>query len=136
MPHCPLCRRTVDALEFHHWDYDHDVGIELCRKCHNAVHGGEDGRVAIQQNRAEYYGVDHWHVAAIGNLVERDISYLAESEFLIDENTDFDEYWSRLRDRYNLPPEDQIRALEMVKNEASGTFRYAQHDWLTQGRYL
>jgi hypothetical protein len=135
MATCPLCRSDA-TLEFHHWDYDRDIGIELCRDCHNAVHGGADGRVAIQQNRAEYYGAENWHVPAIGNLAERDIKHLPESELNITQDLEFEVYWEYLKDRYNLPNEARIGALSKIKDSVEGDFKYAQHGWLTQGVQL
>lgn len=125
-PHCPLCRSEADALEFHHWDYENDVGVELCGECHSAIHGGDEGRVSIQQNRAEYYGLDHWHNLAVVNLIKRDLEYFEPENVPVsrigtppssptDEEheeyqTDRRDAWARykgyLKIRYNLPDEN------------------------------
>jgi len=73
MPECPLCRNSRHNLDFHHWDYDKGIGVEICRDCHNRIHEGEEGRVSIQQNRAEYYGGDHWHERAVLQLIISDL---------------------------------------------------------------
>lgn len=72
MSQCSLCENSRD-LEFHHWDYEDDVGVELCRECHNYIHGGDEGRVSIQQNRVEYRGGNHWHELALRQLITRDL---------------------------------------------------------------
>jgi hypothetical protein len=39
---CPACG-TISSeaeLDFHHWDYDDDIGCQLCRECHTYIHGG------------------------------------------------------------------------------------------------
>jgi hypothetical protein len=148
---CPLCRRHCDQLEFHHWSYDPEIGVSICRDCHNHIHGGEKGRVSIQENRAEYYGFDGWHDYALMNLIERDIRYL-ENDVLpikpLGDRPGWDdvaagyerlsrkrlrkrkevamewyyeqrrERWSRyktyLRERYNLPADEQINASDTV----------------------
>lgn len=135
MQHCPLCRRDDVSLEFHHWDYDEDIGVEICRDCHNAIHGGEEGRVAIQQNRAESYGVDHWHVEAIDRLVQRDIEHLPEGQFNIAESASFEEYWSFLKGRYNPPAEDALGADgSIVKRAPEGLYKQVKMGGWQQGR--
>ena len=39
---CPACGRSAptDGLDFHHWDYDDDIGVGLCRECHLDIHEG------------------------------------------------------------------------------------------------
>ena len=36
---CPVCTRTGVRLDFHHWDYQNDIGCEICRECHEHAHG-------------------------------------------------------------------------------------------------
>jgi hypothetical protein len=121
MSECPLCEEFHLSLEFHHWDYDADIGIEVCRECHNAIHGGADGRVSVQQNRVEYYGGDHWHEAAVRNLIERDLRFGGIGEIDVEvgkfrpltEPDDWQQYlsdsWGKYKDyieeQYNLPPD-------------------------------
>ena len=117
---CPLCDDEAD-LEFHHWDYDKNVGVMLCRECHNYIHEGEGGRVAVQQNRAEHYGGDHWHERAILQLIVRDLKHggieeagVSAGEYTPHRQSEKETYnrwairsWSdykeRLEDIYNLP---------------------------------
>lgn len=38
---CPLCLTDVDEVDdydFHHWDYETNVGCALCRRCHTVIH--------------------------------------------------------------------------------------------------
>lgn len=41
-PRCPCCgyaeRYGDREFDFHHWDYDEDVGVMLCRRCHSHIH--------------------------------------------------------------------------------------------------
>lgn len=47
-PSCPLCRRTFSqlreecddfrgSLDYHHWSKDPDLGVTLCRECHDVI---------------------------------------------------------------------------------------------------
>jgi hypothetical protein len=42
---CPACGYAVEyggrEFDFHHWDYQNDIGCRLCRKCHDLTHGGQ-----------------------------------------------------------------------------------------------
>jgi hypothetical protein len=48
MPRCPACARPGPKcraeFDFHHWDYDSDIGCRLCRWCHNHIHRGMKAR--------------------------------------------------------------------------------------------
>jgi hypothetical protein len=35
---CPLCRRKAANLEYHHWDYEEDIGVRICEYCHEYIH--------------------------------------------------------------------------------------------------
>ena len=134
---CPLCRNVVKSLEFHHWDYDHEIGVEICRDCHNFIHEGPDGRVSIQQNRAEYYGLESWHDRALPQLVKRDLKHSpkeelpdplgtfrlagrsektkrAEELYYTERSRKWSKYKNRLRERYNLPPDELINATSNI----------------------
>ena len=37
-PCCQLCRCGETGLEFHHWDYENDIGCYLCTECHEKIH--------------------------------------------------------------------------------------------------
>jgi hypothetical protein len=39
---CPACGTTTEQsdFDFHHWDYDEDIGCQICRECHNHIHRG------------------------------------------------------------------------------------------------
>jgi len=48
MPRCPACARPEPKcraeFDFHHWDYDNDIGCKLCRWCHDYIHRGMKAR--------------------------------------------------------------------------------------------
>lgn len=141
---CPLCRGEAAELDFHHWDYENDTGTEFCRPCHNAIHGGEDGRVSIQQNRAEYYGVGGWHYEAIINLIERDLEYQSlegwdhpcepinvpsgvwtdeeDEKYHRNRKAEWAKYKEYLSDRYSLPKAERINAPEVWGKYPVGEF--------------
>jgi len=39
---CPSCGEEAEdsRFDFHHWDYDNDIGCRLCRDCHQHIHRG------------------------------------------------------------------------------------------------
>jgi len=42
---CALCEqwsRSGESLDFHHWDYDKNDGILVCRACHDSIHGNSE----------------------------------------------------------------------------------------------
>jgi hypothetical protein len=43
-PRCPCCGYAVSygdrEFDFHHWDYENDLGCHLCRECHSHIHRG------------------------------------------------------------------------------------------------
>jgi hypothetical protein len=96
---CPLCR-TMAMLEFHHWSYDPEIGICLCRRCHDDIHSGR--RMSHQQNLAESLGQDSWLKMALDTLVLRELAFLPPEVFDIRGHT-WDEFRQRLRERYNVP---------------------------------
>jgi len=92
-PFCPLCHSTkhMDELDYHHWNYQWDVGIHLCRECHNGLHDGKRAR----EQTAEATGDESWKVAALENL--RDMHRKEHGEI---------SSWVRFFDMYNLPSRD------------------------------
>lgn len=91
-PICPLCLTSEPRnVDFHHWEYENDTGVYICRSCHNRIH---DGKRASKQSR-DQPGNETWHVAAASNLmaIHEDIHGNPES-------------WRAFADRYNLPVED------------------------------
>ena len=114
---CPLCRRASN-LDFHHWDYDEDIGIKLCRECHDDIHDGL--RQSHQQNKAKFHGYSDWIQRAVENLIEKDIAFLPTDEFNIQEQP-WAEYRHRLKERYNLPD-------GTVPKGSVGHFKYVKHD--------
>jgi len=100
---CPLCMTvSPQNIDFHHWDYDRDIGVHLCRDCHNQLH---DGKRAREQTRDSPDG-ESWHVDAANNLIGLHESIHGRADS-----------WSDFFKRYNLPdnhPEyADIRTLEL-----------------------
>jgi len=100
---CPLCMTTSPRnIDFHHWDYERDIGVHLCRECHNSLH---DGKRAHEQTR-EHPDGESWRVQASSNLVNmhKDIHGRPES-------------WDCFFERYNLPEDHpdyaDIRTMEL-----------------------
>ena len=67
---CPCCGYAVRygdrEFDFHHWDYDNDVGCQLCRECHSHIHRGL--RATEQEKQT-----DGWKRDAIERLYERSV---------------------------------------------------------------
>lgn len=63
VPSCPVCGALDPEFDFHHWDYENDTGVCLCRDCHDYIH---DGKTATEQSRQT--GQD-WRVQARERLV-------------------------------------------------------------------
>jgi NMD protein affecting ribosome stability and mRNA decay len=42
-PECPVCgcNDGSNEFDFHHWDYEEDIGVQLCRDCHDYAHDGK-----------------------------------------------------------------------------------------------
>jgi len=96
-PTCPLCRRTLDELgiswlDYHHWQKEPDVGICLCRSCHDDINGGDcDTNVDWQ---ARKLGLKNKH--------DLQILRLAAREHLAEPAASLDSFAARLVERYNL----------------------------------
>jgi len=96
---CTLCREwrgDFDSLDLHHWDYETDQGVVLCRTCHEAVHDGQS--VSEQQSEAEEAGKT-WQELAVGNLIRLDLRESPNSF----EESQYDDYQNYLQERYNIP---------------------------------
>jgi hypothetical protein len=87
---CPACGYAEQygsrEFDFHHWDYDDDVGCCLCRKCHTDIH---DGMTATEQS--ETTGRE-WQYDAVARLY--DLSVQNGLEFRNNQ---------RFMWRYNIP---------------------------------
>lgn len=84
---CPICLETA-ALDFHHWDYDRDIGIHICRDCHTELH---DGVRARDQTEAAP-GDEDWRVDASNNLIGMHESRHGRADS-----------WDEFFERYNIP---------------------------------
>jgi hypothetical protein len=89
-PFCPLCnaRKEKSELDFHHWDYDRNIGVQLCRGCHEKIHDGQ--RAHIQTKEAP--DGTTWHKRTTRNLVN-----------IHTENFGSVKPWKAFFERYNIP---------------------------------
>jgi len=67
-PRCPICRSEVQSPDFHHWDYNDDIGLCVCRGCHEGIH--RHNTVKTQKKLAKTLGVDDWQELAVRNTAE------------------------------------------------------------------
>jgi len=85
---CPLCESEsfddFEDMDFHHWDYDLDIGVLLCRSCHEQIH---------QHKRASEQG--NWKKKTYENLILAHEKHHGEIE-------DWETFW----ERYNLTEMD------------------------------
>ena len=69
---CPCCGYAVRyggrEFDFHHWDYENDVGCQLCRECHSHIHRGL--RASEQAELS-----DGWKRDAVRRLYKLSISH-------------------------------------------------------------
>lgn len=92
---CPACGYAEAygdrEFDFHHWDYDNDVGCALCRKCHNRIHDDMTAREQSQKTGKA------WQYDAIKRLVtisnRHGLPLNSEREF---------------KQRYNIPPDKTL----------------------------
>jgi len=61
---CPLCSAKDVELDFHHWEYNEDIGVGLCRGCHQTIH---EGMRASEQSSWSQTG--EWEDRALAELV-------------------------------------------------------------------
>lgn len=81
---CPLCREIPDdGLDFHHWSYRPEVGVEICRDCHDEIHLHGDATPTNDRR---------WFKDALKRLVELHETYHGEARSA-----------GELIDRYNVP---------------------------------
>lgn len=93
---CPLCLTLSPSnIDFHHWEYENETGVYICRECHNRIH---DGKRAREQSRDLPDG-ETWHVPAGNNLVA-----------IHEDNHGKAESWDDFFDRYNLPEDHPMYA--------------------------
>lgn len=66
-PHCPSCGKHLEAgkFDFHHWDYENDTGVVLCRECHDYIHKNSPTESKLKYTDGE------WKKDAIKRLVGR-----------------------------------------------------------------
>ena len=93
--------QDAESIDFHHWDYELDVGVRLCRECHESIH---DGLRARDQTEMAPEG-ETWKVDAGLNLINthEHIHGVADS-------------WDDVFERYNIPNNegyDWIRDIEL-----------------------
>jgi len=86
-PTCPICLET-GGLDFHHWDYERDIGIHICRECHTHIHDGV--RARDQTEMAP--GDETWRVDAMLNIIG-----------LHETNHGRADSWDQFFEWYNIP---------------------------------
>lgn len=115
-PTCPLCYKQVESPDFHHWRYDNEVGVSVCRSCHNVIH--RHNTVSIQKELADELGADCWQELAVRNTAGRynkntDSDRVYIKHFIYDMNIPFSDAvvskWSR--------PAFERRGLEVLVDE-------------------
>jgi len=92
-PYCPLCheKKEKKELDFHHWNYESDTGVHLCRGCHNDIH---DGQTVSEQTNAAGEG-ETWKDLVFENLISFHKEHHSKPPLS----------WSAFAVRYNLPSE-------------------------------
>lgn len=66
---CPLCRTAASSyedLDYHHWSYDPDIGVALCRDCHTTIHRDQRAR-----EQAALSSTGDWRDVALAELVRQ-----------------------------------------------------------------
>lgn len=95
---CPLCRRPATELDeprldYHHWRHDPDIGVSLCRTCHQAIDAGHrDGNLG-----------DYARELGFANRYDLLIARLAAREAIVAHYESLDTLVETLKSRYNLP---------------------------------
>lgn len=89
---CAVCYTWTpdgDDLDFHHWDYESDDGILVCRQCHDAIHSTEGA----------YPSSEGWVVEAARNALARSIKLRVDGE----SGCDLDEVLDEVFEWLDLP---------------------------------
>jgi hypothetical protein len=111
-PRCPCCGTAdayADEIDFHHWDYDNDVGCMLCRDCHSYIHRG-----LTASEQAERTG-DAWQIDAVKNLYERSTQH--GLSFPSASHTAPSAYY--FKRRFNIPTDNLPAGVEAAIKEVS-----------------
>lgn len=87
---CPLCTATDCELDFHHWKYDPDVGVALCRECHETIHENMRARDQSSFSRS-------------GKWVDRALAILVRRHRLSRGLPGADASFWEIKHRYNIP---------------------------------
>ncbi len=103
---CPLCRRErseiCGSLDYHHWRYETDEGVCLCRVCHDALSGQR--RDTDLDWTAQQLGLRNKH--------DLQICRLALRHQAVADHDSLSTLTRRLHSRYNLPqPRTEVFAL-------------------------
>lgn len=81
---CAVCSRQ-DDVDFHHWDYQTNQGVYLCRECHEFIH-------ADLSRPSEGEG-EEWITKAIPRLLKRHDRHNEDNSI------------QHVMSRYNIPDE-------------------------------
>jgi hypothetical protein len=103
-PRCPCCGSAAayaENIDFHHWDYENDIGCQLCRSCHSYIHRG-----LTASEQAERTG-DHWQIDAVRRLFDCTSHSLSISDP------------QRLAWRFNIPTDNLPAGVEAAIKEVA-----------------
>lgn len=67
---CTICDCVGDH-DFHHWDYETERGMVVCRDCHAQLHNGDKARPSQSMG-------DEWLIYALKNLVKLHLNHGGE----------------------------------------------------------
>jgi len=94
---CPLCGEKSDSLDTHHWEYDPEITVQLCRSCHDHIHASllmpDNTRVSTQTRG--FGGDTEWQDIAYQRALKR----YERIHGIVD---DWEVFWDRL----NIPDRD------------------------------
>jgi len=99
---CPVCRDDR-YLDFHHWIYGEDMGVEICRECHKYIHKPHGARPS------ESVGNEWWDIAIRRLLV----LHFEHSSWIKNPDT--------IIKRYNIPRSYRANLENRVKIRTSNT---------------
>lgn len=113
---CPVCLEPTSKTDFHHWDYKRDIGVEVCRRCHQNIHGGnwtlggsqrgvrvrQQGWWAEQWRERGGVKFESWKDIALLNMLYTHYAF-AESDHYRERIDDLPEFYDYITTSFNLP---------------------------------
>jgi len=123
---CTLCRAEQVRTDFHHWDYENDDGVHVCRDCHDIIH--ESRRVRDQDPMAREKGWSDWREQAVKNVVLLDLGYNPTN---ISETHSRVSYAGYVAGRYNI----DIDIVQSVLNSLLSSHPLEDWEYLSEQEY-